>query len=490
MEPATKNFSLAEALAFLYGRIDYERTAAFPAGSAELQLERMRDLLERLGNPHHGMSIAHLAGTKGKGSTAALLGEILTAAGYRTGIFSSPHLERLEERMSIDGNVCPSAELVEMIDHLRPAVGEMDVRQRNQDGGPTFFEITTALAMLHFRRNAVDFAIFEVGMGGRLDSTNVCDPLVSVITSISLDHTTQLGNTLGQIAREKAGIIKPGIPVISGVADPEPRGVIRQIAAERDCHLTELGRDFHFGYQSPNRWDLAEPIARMQFRSTTSNWEPGDLQLRLLGQHQAANAALAIATAHQLIESGLEITEHAIRRGLRQARIPARIELVGIRPFVIVDAAHNVASIQALVETIRAIPCRGKRQLIFAATRDKDVRGMLPYLLEQFDELVFTCYQKNPRGADPLELKRTATELLESRTIGTEGLSQDSMDAQSVRGDSNQGSGFRIGTKLTTKPQPAAAWEYCRSSATRDDLICISGSFFLAAEMRSLARGE
>ena len=231
-----------QALAFLYDRLNYERALQMPYDKAELRLERMVRLLQLLGDPQRGQKIVHVAGTKGKGSTCAILSSILQQAGYRTGLFTSPHLLRVEERVAIDRQVCSAAELIELVAALRPAVEQLE-RQAAASGapGPTFFELTTALALLHFARRQVDYTILEVGLGGRLDSTNVCQPQVAVITSISYDHTSQLGHTLEAIAGEKAGIIKPGVPVISGVTTPGPREVIWQVADRCGCSLRNLG---------------------------------------------------------------------------------------------------------------------------------------------------------------------------------------------------------------------------------------------------------
>src|SRR5262245_48974556 len=244
------------ALQFLLGRINYEHSAAMPYGARAMRLDRMRHLLHELGNPQDRLPIVHIAGTKGKGSTAAITAAILTAAGYRTGLYHSPHLDRVEERLIVDGQTCPPAEFVELIQQVRPVAEAMDrltsppaepAPTPPPAGGqclsysPTFFELTTAIALLHFVRRAVDAVVLEVGLGGRLDSTNVCRPRVTVITNISFDHTRQLGNTLAKIAREKAGIIKPGVPVVSGVLTDEPRWVIEQVAAAAGSPLRQLG---------------------------------------------------------------------------------------------------------------------------------------------------------------------------------------------------------------------------------------------------------
>ena len=315
------------AMAFLLGRIDYERTMSIPYGQREFALDRMRLFLDPLGNPQNRLRIIHVAGTKGKGSTSAMIAAALTAAGYRTGLYTSPHLHRLEERFQIDGQPCTPEQLATLVDLIRPIVEQLDAEggaQTPPEPGPTYFEITTAIALLHFAgystipkflsnsalrtpHSALDptsFALLEVGLGGRLDSTNICQPLVSVITSISFDHTQLLGNTLAQIAAEKAGIIKPGVPVISGVIDDEPRKVIQQIAAERGCRLIQSGHDFNFQFHPPRALDDAQQSQRgkIDFHSRLSSRQSDQagIELILLGRHQAANAAVALATLDEL----------------------------------------------------------------------------------------------------------------------------------------------------------------------------------------------
>ena len=271
--------SYQAALRWLMGRINYEQNSAIPYHERQLKLDRMRQLLNRLGNPDAGLKIIHIAGTKGKGSTGAIVATILRSAGFRVGVFSSPHLYRVEERFVVDDTPCNSREFVDLIDRLQPVIKEMDGQthsQAEQMPGPTYFDVTTALAIQYFADRQVDFAVLEVGLGGRLDSTNVCTPIVSVITSISRDHTKQLGNSLVSIAREKAGIIKPGVPVISGVTADGPRDVIVQIAREHDCRFLELDRQlFHervvevFATEegiSIGAQNLDDPIAKLEDR--------------------------------------------------------------------------------------------------------------------------------------------------------------------------------------------------------------------------------
>ena len=466
------------ALEYLLGRIDYERVPRFPYRAQTLKLARMRELLDRLGNPHHRYPIVHVAGTKGKGSTSSMIASILSAAGYRTGLYTSPHLDRIEERMMVDGHPSTGDEFVALIDRVRQAVDEMDRRagsNGSHEQGPTYFEITTAAAMLHFAQRPVDVAVLEVGLGGRLDSTNVCHPEVSVITSISFDHMRQLGNTLAAIAGEKAGIIKTGIPVVSGVVDQEPAEVIRQRAAALQCPYFEIDRDFRLDYRgiqwirqsSDSSRGGGRLVTRLDYQETPelSGVAMGDLEIGLLGKHQAANAAVAIATVGRLQEQGWNIPADAMRWGLAAARVPARTEVIQSHPPVILDAAHNVASIRALVQVLdEAFADTRSRILIFATSRDKDLAGMLRCLLPKFSTIVLTRYLNNPRCVDLVDLKQQA----------------DAAAAEITASD----------CQILLEPCPAAAWSAAESLAGPDALICVSGSFFLVAEIRSLAEAS
>ena len=450
------------ALDFLRSRIDYERTSIVPYGQRDFRLDRMRQLLARLGNPQQSLKIVHVAGTKGKGSAAATIANILTAAGFRTGLYTSPHLDRVEERVMIDGEICLAAELAALIARIQPVVAAMDSEPTSDpqlSNRATYFEIITAAALLHFAERQVDAAVLEVGLGGRLDSTNVCQPLVSLITSISFDHTQQLGTTLAAIAGEKAGIIKNGVPVISGVTQHEPGDVVARVAHEHGCPLVQFGQDFDFTYRPPRHLETASQPARMDFhdRAIGTQTELIDLELSLIGAHQAANAAVALATICELRRQGWKIDERAIRQGLASVRWPARIEVVRRRPTVVLDAAHNVASVEALVHVLGESFSARRRLLIFATTRDKDSRGMLRVLLPRFDEVILTRYWSNPRGVPTDEL-----ELL------CEGLS---LVPRHVCAD------------------PETAWNLVGQIVGPEDLICITGSFFIAAELRGVMQG-
>jgi dihydrofolate synthase/folylpolyglutamate synthase len=447
---------------FLRSRIDYERMLAVSYDQRDFRLDRMRQLLARLGNPQDALRIVHVAGTKGKGSTAAMIAAVLQAAGLRTGLYSSPHLDRVEERIAIDGASCPRGELARLVARTRPAVEAMDELPTPDDWGsnrPTYFEIVTALALLRFAECGLDAAVLEVGLGGRLDSTNVCAPLVSVITSISYDHTQQLGNTLAAIAGEKAGIIKPGVPVVSGVLDDEPRAVIAAIAQQHGCRLIQRGRDFDFCYHPPRQLELRDAHGSLDYfgRGADAARTLDGVELGLLGTHQAANAAVAIAVLEELVRCGWNIPERAFREGLANVRWPGRVEVIARHPTVVLDTAHNGASIEALVQTLSESFSPGPRVLVFATTRDKDARGMLSALLPAFDEIILTRYWQNPRG----------------------------MPAESLAA---------MAAELSTKPvrvcaDAATAWSLARELAGRDHLVCITGSFFIAAEIRAAMRG-
>ncbi|HTQ38038.1 MAG TPA: folylpolyglutamate synthase/dihydrofolate synthase family protein [Pirellulales bacterium] len=444
----------------MLSRINYERAISIPYYKREFRLDRMLDLLDRLGNPQDRLKIIHVAGTKGKGSTSAMIAAALSAAGYRAGLYTSPHVDRLEERLMVDGQPCPEEIFGNLVERVRPIVEQMDVqsgRPYAPELGVTYFEVITAIALLHFVAVGADVAVIEVGLGGRLDSTNVCQPLISVITSISLDHTQQLGNTLTEIASEKAGIIKPGIPVISGVIDEEPRRVIADIAQQHRCRLLQLGVDFTCQYRSPSGLDRTESItnAKLDFenhmRGSLQNMT--DVDVGLLGRHQAMNAAVALAVLTELRSQGWHLPEVAIRRGLANVRLPARLEIVARRPTVVVDAAHNVASIQALLDTLKESFLASRRLLVFAATQEKDVRGMLRLLLPHFEAVILTRYLNNPRCMDLEELGLLVAE-------------------------------------LSTMPRficidPATAWRKACELVTEEHLMCVTGSFFLAAEMRA-----
>jgi dihydrofolate synthase/folylpolyglutamate synthase len=434
-----------QALDYWYGLANYEKVTP---QAADLRLDRMKDLMAALGNPQDRLGIVHVAGSKGKGSTSAMLAAVLQKAGYRVGLFTSPHLCRVEERIQIDGQPITQADLGSLLSFVRYVVEGRGL------GPPTFFEVATAMAFMHMARREVDVAVIEVGLGGRFDATNVCTPLVAVITSISRDHTQLLGDRLESIAMEKAGIVKPGRPVVSGAVAPEARQMIETICRERGAPLSQLEIDFHYTYM-PGQVNPEAPqlTKKPQVQITTARRSWQAMELGLLGRHQGANAAVAVAVIEQLYPYGFAIDEPAVRAGLAGVRWPARLEVVGARPLVVLDCAHNVASIQAFVETLTVSFPPAKRVLIFAASGDKDLEGMLRLLAPHFAYLILTR-SHNRRNAPPEHLAELCSRL--------------------------------GGPPSIVCSTPAEAWSAARKIAAPEDLICITGSVFLAGEMRPL----
>jgi len=443
-----------ERLDYLYGRLNYERSG-MPKVPAELRLGRMRRLMARMGDPHLGLPIIHIAGTKGKGSTAAMMASALAASGVRTGLYCSPHLHRLEERFTVDGISATPAELVALVDEVRECVDQLEMDDpRLADRGPTFFEITTAMGLLYFARRKVGAVVLEVGLGGRLDSTNVVHPALSIITSISFDHTKQLGNTLTSIAREKAGILKRNRPAISAVGSQEARDAIRAVARQRHCRLQELGIDFWYD-NLPPRQPLSGPTkGRVAARTWRRDW--GTLSLPLLGSHQAHNSAVALAGLDLLgeVHPNLAVSRSDVIGGFASLRWPARVEVVAERPWLVIDGAHNTAAAISLAETLSSCFPPTRRTLVFGTTRDKDIEGQLRALLPLFDVVIATRYVENPRSVPPEQIVTAASQLTD--------------------------------TFLWTAPEPGEALAIARELTAADGLICVTGSLFLAAETRAI----
>lgn len=442
-------------LDWLARRIDFERAPPGRSKGAVFNLGRVRRLLAAVNAPHERLRVVHVAGTKGKGSTVAMIAAILREAGHRVGRYMSPHVHRLEERICVDGEPISEADLVACFATVIPAVEALDAAAGGRRSRrPTWFEIVTAAALVHFDRAGVDVAVLETGLGGRLDATNVVRPLVSVITSISLDHMAILGPTVARIAAEKAGIIKPGRPVISGAMHPAARRVIAATAARRRSPLLQAGRDFRAAFVPGT--DADGPLGTAFVDVTDPSREDGRATSRyrvgMAGRHQADNAALAVMAARRLDALGITVPERAIVRGLARVRLPARIERVARRPLVVVDAAHNVASMRSLVDTLAPLLEKHRpRVLVFAASGDKQIERMLAVARGGFDHVVVTRYATSQRSAPVERLVRAC------RRAG--------LPAPDV----------------ADSPREALARGV--SLATRRGLVCVAGSFFLAAEV-------
>ncbi|MFO1095713.1 MAG: folylpolyglutamate synthase/dihydrofolate synthase family protein [Planctomycetaceae bacterium] len=447
--PGAGPWTYANALEFLYSRINYEQLPREQYSAAGFKLERMQALLDRLGNPQRNFPAIHIAGTKGKGSTAAISAAVLEAAGYRVGLFTSPHLTRFEERMRVNGREPSPDDVVRLVGEV--AVAAEELAAEGPDRRPTFFEFTTAMAWKYFQHAGAEVVVLEVGLGGRLDATNLCHPSATIITSISRDHTQLLGETLAEIAREKAGIIKPGVPVLSGVTDAQAAAVISQAADEAGAPLYTLGRDIHCCDVVPDSCVSLLPHWSATIRTPWREHPP--LRMPLAGEHQVANTALALAAVDLFTQGGRVPADDAIADGLNAVRWPLRIEVLRDSPLVIADAAHNTASMSALVNTLRSLsPAR--RTAIFAVARDKDIADMLRIAGSYFDHLILTRFTSNPRATPVAELATIADDV-----------------------------GVRDFSAIEA---PQHAWRSAIASASPQELICITGSFFLGAELRDV----
>jgi dihydrofolate synthase/folylpolyglutamate synthase len=387
-----------------------------------------------------------VAGSKGKGSTAATVDSILRASGLRTGFYSSPHLHTFRERIRIDGQLIAQSDVVRLLEHCKPAIEAVP--------GITTFEIITVLALLHFAQQQVDWVVLEVGLGGRLDATNVVTPVVSVITPISFEHTALLGDTLGKIAREKAGIIKPGVPVVIAPQHAEAMAVFEEVAAAQGSRLVVAGRDWT--WQS-----LADSVAGQAFSvaSAASPWPAGeltDLHTPLLGAHQLANATTALAACAELRREGAPITADALRRGLAQVAWPCRLEVLTAPPpsghTLVLDSAHNDASARLLRSALdRYFPGR-PLHLVIGVSNDKDAGGILAELLPGAETALLTR-SRHPRAADPAELALVAARYLPA-------------------------------SRIEVVPTTPAALALALKRAEPDAVICLAGSLFIAGEGR------
>lgn len=383
------------ALDYLYSFVDYSLKHSSELAKADFNLDRMRALVAELGDPQTKYPIIHVAGTKGKGSVCALSASALHAAGYKTGLYTSPHLLDYCERIQIDGQPVSHTDLTELVEEIRPVVARVPKL--------TTFEITTAIAFLYFARQKVDAAVIEVGLGGRLDATNVVMPKVAVITSLSYDHMAVLGDTLAKIAGEKAGIIKLDVPVISAPQKDEALEVLIRVAKEREAPMTLVGRDILYrgdGHSLDGQALQVQPVGGPFL----------DLTIPLLGAHQVENAAIAVAALWKLREQGLSISDAAVQKGFAKVEWPARFEIARRAPPVIFDSAHNQDSFARLRQALDDYFPGLSVYLIFGASEDKNIPGMFAEIKPKVKRMYITKAD-HPRALDPqkiLDLARQA----------------------------------------------------------------------------------
>jgi dihydrofolate synthase/folylpolyglutamate synthase len=398
-----------QALDYLYSFVDYSLKHSSELAKADFNLERMFALMESLGNPQKKYPIIHVAGTKGKGSTSALCASGLRFAGYKVGLYTSPHLEDYTERIQINGEPITHEQLAGLVEEIKPAVLRVPFL--------TTFEITTALAFMAFGKYGVDAAVFEVGLGGRLDATNIVTPKVSVITSLSYDHTAVLGNTLALIAGEKAGIIKNGVPVVSSPQKDEALEVLERVAKLKGCEFTLVGKDVKFELieSSLEGQGLAVSYQRSVFSGQMLQVEGQlsvvgglssvvRLQIPLLGNHQLENAATAYAA---LKASGIPISDEQIQKGFSQVKWRARFEVARREPPVIFDSAHNQDSFEKLRETLETYFPGKQVYLIFGASEDKNIPGMFEEMKPKIKKVIVTRAD-HPRALEVEKIQQLA----------------------------------------------------------------------------------
>jgi len=434
---------------FLGTFTDYERMVRVGYNHTTFNLARMQKLLSAVGRPHRKFRSVHIAGTKGKGSTATMLAHMLMGCEFKVGLYTSPHLVDLRERITVNEEMISEAQFVRLLNRLVPAVRQLSTKSK-----PTFFEIITAIAFMHFAHQRVDIAVVETGLGGRLDSTNLIKPEVCGLTTIGLDHTHQLGNNVKKIAAEKAGIMKPGVPVISVPQDPEVKAVLTKSARSAKAPIKFTGEDIDFSYRFESS-RAAGPHTRICLNTPSSRYE--HLAVPLPGEHQAVNCGLALAIIDALKGRGFEIDDALALEGLNKTRLPGRMELICEDPRVLIDGAHNPTSVEALMKTIGQHVTYDSMVVVFGCAADKDIDGMLDQIALGADKVIFT---KNGaiRSADPEDLALR----FEERTGRMAQWASDLPDA------------LRTATSVVT----------------RGDLICVTGSFYLAGEAKKLIAGR
>lgn len=446
-----------EALAYLYSFSDYERGGPFTRNREE-NLEREQALLAQLGNPHMDYACTLIAGTKGKGSTAAMIERVLREAVLRTGLYTQPDLHTMRERIRVNGQVISEEEAAELLTEMRPVVERIQAEKKFTPYNT--YQVGTALAFLYFSRRHIDHAVLEVGLGGRLDATNVTNPLVSVISSISYDHMQVLGHTLREIATEKAGIIKPDGLVVTSAQLPEALLAIAVMCQRRHARMIRVGQEnVDLAQAEVADGLLPAPIYtyRLEVRSGNRQrftvYAPDHvyqgLELPLLGQHQLENATLALAVLEQLRERGIAWDEAALRAGLRTVYWPARLEVVGRSPTIVIDGAHNADSMQKLMQALKDSFTWRQLIVVLSVAQDKDLPGIAG-ALAGINTVILTRAD-NPRAASLETLRAIFT-------------------------------GYAPDVRVLSETTSGEAMDKAIALAGVDDLICVTGSLYLASE--------
>jgi dihydrofolate synthase / folylpolyglutamate synthase len=432
-----------QALIYIDSFTDYEKTAV-PHASANYDLRRLEELMSYFDNPHLKTRTVHITGTKGKGSTAAMIASVLSTASFITGLYTSPHLLDLRERIRINEKSISEAELVAILMRLKPKVEE--VNQRAAYGKITTFELLTAIAFIYYAEKQADFQVLEVGMGGTYDATNIIkSPEVCVITSISLDHTEILGNSVAKIALEKSGIIKQGSTVVTSPQQKEALRIIEDSCLQRQAKLIKVGKDIN--------WRREDFDINSQSFLVSGRLDSYELSIPLLGQHQLINAAAAVAALEILVEHGFHITKKHLQEGLAKVNWPGRFQVIGRHPLIVVDGAHNPESMRNLRETIEQYLGIHRVVLVIGTSIDKDFKGMI-------DEI------------SPVVERAIATQSRHPRALGSNRIA----------------AGFtERNIPVETAPDVPAALSQATILAGENGTICVTGSLFVVAETLALA---
>jgi dihydrofolate synthase/folylpolyglutamate synthase len=433
-----QELNYTEAEEYLNSFVNYEQIPGISYAQPGYSLSHVEELLNRMGNPHLAAKTIHTSGTKGKGSVAAMIAQVLSGSGYKAGLYISPHFQTIRERISVDGNLIPEADFAAGMAEVKPFVESM--KQDAAFRQLTYFEALTALAFVYFRKKQVDFQVLEVGLGGRLDATNVVSPIVCIITPISLDHTQILGNTLKEIAREKAGIIKPGCWVVVSPQPEEVATLINHICHERKAKAVQVGREITW---RKTGGDLSHQSLAVKGRVNDYH-----LHIPLLGDYQLENAAAAVAVLEILASTGFAISVTDVARGLARVHWPGRFQILQQNPTVLVDGAHNVSSMRGLMSNIRAYFGPKRTLLVFGTSTDKDIPGIVDEIVTLSPRVIVTRASQS-RAASPSTL---ASEF------------------------------SKRGIQAETSETIPEAVSRALSEADRTDLICVTGSLFVVGE--------
>jgi len=405
---------------------------SFQKYGIKLELDRIKFICKKLKNPQKNYAIIHIGGTNGKGSVCRFIGSILTCAGYKTGIYTSPHLQRFSERFLINDKEISEKKIIELVEKVKPIAKDMI----KKDDIPTFFEIVTAMAFEYFSDEKVEYAVIEVGLGGRYDATNVVDPLVSVITNVSLEHQKTLGKTIKEISREKAGIIKDNIPAITAAKD-DALDVIKKYANKKNAPLQVIDK---------NHWETIDS-QKFLINGSLNDYT---VKTNMRGSFQGENIAIAIAAVESLEVNGVFITDESIAIGIEKTVNPGRMEIISSNPCILLDGAHNIAGMKILKETLNDDFEFDKLILVLGILSDKNIEEMLK-IISPISDVIVVTKSKNDRACSPIRLK----EMIKKSNV-------------------------------VVKDSISEAVEYAKETAKKQDLICITGSLFTVGEARDI----